>query len=350
MATEGLLALLAQRLNLPVRLVYSREDSLRASTKRHPFRMRYRIGADREGRLTALHAELLGNTGAYTTVGPGVLTRAATLATGPYACPNVLIEGRMAFTNAPPCGAMRGFGAPQVHFALESTLDILAARLGLDPLEIRLVGGYLESLRYAGQRLSLRRVAALCRRDGVDPRCSVEERSAVTPLDPETGQGIPHEAYTWGVQMAEVDVNVETGEVRVVTVLDAGKAINPDHVRAQIEGGVLIGLGFALKEEFLPGETRCFKDYRIPRLKDTPEMVPLFVEVPEPLAPFGAKAVAESAAVPTAPAILNAVADATGARITHLPATSKRVLDALARRREEKGAETRGGRAGPRGE
>jgi xanthine dehydrogenase molybdenum-binding subunit len=99
--------------------------------------MRYKVGCDAEGRLTAVEADMIGDTGAYASVGSKVLERAAGHACGPYRVPNVSIVARAVMTNNPPCGAMRGFGANQAHFAIEGALDLLAAKVGLDGWEMR---------------------------------------------------------------------------------------------------------------------------------------------------------------------------------------------------------------------
>ena len=137
------------------------------------------------------------------------------------------------------------------------------------------------------------------------------------PLDPQTGQGVPYATYAFAAQLALVTVDVLTGEVsveKIVAAHDVGKALHPENVIGQICGGVAMGLGFALMEEFEPGKTLSMKDYHIPTCADMPEVVPIIVESPEPSGPFGAKGVGEPALIPTAPAILNAIADALGAR------------------------------------
>ncbi len=130
-------ALLAQRTARPVRLVLSRDESIRMHPKRHPFVMDYQMGCDAEGRLTALRAQLLADTGAYASVGAKVIERAAAHACGPYYVPDVSVAAQCVYTNNPPCGAMRGFGVNQVAFAVEQMVDQLAARVGLDGYQIR---------------------------------------------------------------------------------------------------------------------------------------------------------------------------------------------------------------------
>lgn len=130
--------LLALRTGRPVKMVYGREESFVGHVHRHPARMRYEHGADADGRLLYVRAEIVLDGGAYTSSTPAVVANAATFAVGPYAVPNVAVDCYGAFTNNPPCGAMRGFGAVQVAFAHESQMDRLAAALGLDPVEVRL--------------------------------------------------------------------------------------------------------------------------------------------------------------------------------------------------------------------
>jgi len=115
-----------------------------------------------------------------------------------------------------------------------------------------------------------------------------------------------------------------------VAAHDIGRVLNPVGARGQVEGAVVMGIGFALTEEFVPGVTRGFAQYRIPTTHDVPEVEAIFVERPDPKGPFGAKGLGECALIPTAPAIVNAIADATGVRIRRLPATRERVVRSLA--------------------
>jgi xanthine dehydrogenase molybdenum-binding subunit len=133
-AQTSLLALMTGR---PVKLTLSREESIRLHPKRHPITMHYTAGCDAEGRLTAVKARMVGDSGAYASVGSKVLERAAGHGCGPYKVPNVDVMSRAAYTNNPPCGAMRGFGANQASFAIEGALDLLAEKTGLDGWEIR---------------------------------------------------------------------------------------------------------------------------------------------------------------------------------------------------------------------
>ncbi len=137
MTVEPFLALLAWKTGRPVRMVWSRYDSLLARPKRHPFTMRYKTGAARDGRLVAQEISLVADAGPYPLLSPRVLFAALAVGAGPYRVPHVAIDARAAFTNNVPSSAMRGFGAMQVTFAYESQMDALAERLGLAPAEIR---------------------------------------------------------------------------------------------------------------------------------------------------------------------------------------------------------------------
>ena len=130
-------ALLARMTGRPVRVTLTREESIRVHPKRHPIRMHYKVGCDAEGRLTAVWARMLGDTGAYASVGAKVLERAAGHSCGPYKVKHVDVESIAAMTNNPPCGAMRGFGANQAHFGIDGALDLLAEKVGIDGWEIR---------------------------------------------------------------------------------------------------------------------------------------------------------------------------------------------------------------------
>ena len=137
LSVQPLAALAAYVTDRPVKVVWSREESLRTGTKRHPFHMDYRVGATRDGRLTAAKAVVIGNTGAYASFGPAVLTRSATMAMGPYECPNVHADAYAVYTNTQVSGAMRGFGAPQMSPCHEPLMDEIGRSCGLSPVEIR---------------------------------------------------------------------------------------------------------------------------------------------------------------------------------------------------------------------
>lgn len=137
MSNQGQTALAAWYLGRPVKTTLSREESLRLHTKRHPIRMEYRAGCDADGKLTALHIRMVGDSGPYASVGMKVLERAAGHASGPYVVPNIDVEAIAARTNNPVCGAFRGFGANQAQFAMEGVMDRLAEQVGISGWEIR---------------------------------------------------------------------------------------------------------------------------------------------------------------------------------------------------------------------
>ncbi len=134
---EVFLGLLAWRTRRPVRMVWSRQESLLARPKRHPFILRYRTGAAQDGTLLAQQVELLADSGAYAYLSALVLMYATVTAAGPYRIPDVAVDARVAYTNNPPTSAMRGFGAMQMVLGYESQIDQVARRLGLDPVELR---------------------------------------------------------------------------------------------------------------------------------------------------------------------------------------------------------------------
>jgi len=137
MSIQAQTCVLARLTGRPVRVSLNREESVRMHPKRHPIKMTYRVGCDAEGRLTAAEIDLIGDSGAYASVGGKVLERAAGHACGPYRVPSLKIHAKAAYTNNPPCGAMRGFGVNQTSFGMEGCLDLLAAKIGLDGWEMR---------------------------------------------------------------------------------------------------------------------------------------------------------------------------------------------------------------------
>ena len=130
-------ALLALKVGRPVKLIYRRDEDMRATTKRHPARVRIRSMCGGDGALLRWEADILMDGGAYNTLSPVVLSRAVLHVTGPYRCPDVFLRGRVVATNTPPNGAFRGFGAPQVAFAVERHMDRIARSLGMDPVALR---------------------------------------------------------------------------------------------------------------------------------------------------------------------------------------------------------------------
>jgi aldehyde oxidoreductase len=197
------------------------------------------------------------------------------------------------------------------------------ARLDLAPGRLRVIeGGVIRDVD----------LAALPRDGFGYVQCAEESFDPPTsPLDA-NGQGKPYAVYGYGAHLAEVEVDLRLGTVkvrRIVAAHDVGRAINPILVEGQIEGGVAQGIGMALMEEFTPGKGENLHDYLIPTIGDVPEIESILVECASSAGPFGAKGIGEQALIPTAPAILNAIHHATGARITRTPATPDRVLSAL---------------------
>jgi len=175
--------MLALRTGRPVKFSYGREESFLGHVHRHPSRIWMRHGANRDGKLVALDVRLMFDGGAYASSSPAVLGNAASMAAGPYEVPHVRVEGTVVYTNNPPCGAMRGFGAPQVCFAHEAQMDKLARELGLDPVELR-----LRNALATGSVLPTGQVVT-----GSAPVRELIERCTALPLpetEPEQGRGV----------------------------------------------------------------------------------------------------------------------------------------------------------------
>lgn len=191
-------------------------------------------------------------------------------------------------------------------------------------------------------KMTMEEAVAVCKKRGVVPVGSGSFTANHTGLDPVDGSGSPWQAYVYGCQVAEVEVDTVTGEVQVLGIWaahDVGRAINPRGVEGQIEGGVVQGLGQALMEDYKLQDgytsTHGLAKYILPTSLDVPQITSIIVEDPDPLSPLGAKGIGEPALVPTAPAIMNAIYDAVGVRITSLPATPEKILAALADKRRE---------------
>ena len=185
-------------------------------------------------------------------------------------------------------------------------------------------------------RIPMKDAVAICKARGVVPVGSASFTAHGTGLDPVDGSGSPWQAYVFGTQVAEVEVDTWTGEVQVLGIWashDVGRAINPRGVEGQIEGGVVQGLGQALMEEYVTEKghaiTHGFAKYILPTSLDIPQINCSIVEDPDPRSPLRAKGIGEPALVPTAPAIMNAIYDAIGVRIKSLPATPEKILAAL---------------------
>lgn len=428
---QGHAALFAWTLQRPVRVRLNRPESLRMHPKRHPMFMRYRLGCDSAGKLTALQADIVGDTGAYASLGAAVLGRSASHAAGGYFVPNVDISARAVYTNNIPCGAMRGFGVNQVTFAMESAVDELCEKGGFDPWQFRydnalenglktttgqtLVSGVglketllavrddFRQARYAGIAIGIKNIGfgnglvdesdvkveiisdrqillhhgwtemgqgidtvaiqMFCEATGIDQPDIIDIRrstsagivggtttasrgtfllgnaildaaekiradlqsASLSELSGRTYWGhwccdwtnepgsadasVTHVAYGYASQVVILD---DQGAVaKVVAAHDVGRAINPQLLEGQVEGGVVMGLGYAFTES-LPledGQLRHSKYGKlgIPRIKSTPEIVVKLVEVADPHGPWGVKGVGEIGLVPTAAAAANAV-------------------------------------------
>lgn len=215
-----------------------------------------------------------------------------------------------------------------------------AAGLALrDKILRRCNAGPGAELRLQGGRLSVidgDTEHAIALDEGADDNgyaLSVEESydPPTSPLD-ENGQGTPYAVYGYGAQLAEIEVDTKLGTVKVLRITaahDLGRTINPLLAEGQIEGGIAQGLGLALMEEFIPGRTENLHDYLIPTIGDVPPIESILIEKTDPEGPMGAKGLGEHVLIPTAPAILNAIRHATGARVDRLPALPHRVLAAI---------------------
>jgi CO/xanthine dehydrogenase Mo-binding subunit len=213
----------------------------------------------------------------------------------------------------------------------EVLLSQAATILKIDRGDLVLEDGMVKSRTNHQKSVSFEKIAQQALRAGLPLKWQGYFDPATTPLDPETGSGAPYGTYAFATHVAEVEIEILTGEVKVLRVIaahDVGKAINPGNVQGQIYSGVAMGVGFALMEEFHPGKTESMKDYQIPSCADMPQVTTIIVEDFEPTGPYGAKGVGEPALIPTAPAIVNAIADALGVRIYDLPANLERVLKA----------------------
>src|SRR5690606_30882993 len=500
LSVQPLIGLVALKTGRPAALVYTRQESMASTTKRHPAAMTATIGADAEGRIVAMTFEGEFNTGAYASWGPTVATRVPVHASGPYFTPAYHATGRAVHTNGPVSGAFRGFGVPQAALMQETLYDELADRLGIDRLDFRLrnalrdgqatvcghvmesgvgITACLEALQphwsralaeaeafnaahqhvrrgvgvascwygcgntgipnpstmkmgisadgrvvlhqgavdigqgsntvipqIAAQALGLKletftfvygdtaltpdagktsgsrqtyisgkaaELSGKALRDQILRFANVSDAaslsleggrlivregeasrtigladlpadadgfvfSACESYDPPTvpldakGQGKPYAVYGWGAQIAELEVDMKLGPAKLIKITaahDVGRAINPLLAEGQVEGGIAQGIGLALMEEYVPGRTENLHDYLIPTIGDVPAIETILIEVPDPEGPYGAKGLGEHVLIPTAPAILNAIRHACGARVTKVPATPERVLAAI---------------------
>jgi CO/xanthine dehydrogenase Mo-binding subunit len=481
MSVQIILALAAWKLGRPVKIVWSREESMLGHHKRHQMFFKTRWGATKEGKLVAAEVEAISDAGAYAYTSTKVLGNTTLMCTGAYEIPNVKVDAYAVYTNNIPGGAFRGFGGPQGLFAAETQMNKLAEELGLDPVELRMknlvhegsilsvgtplprgvsmpevveeaarAGGWkcsgdtwqrprapsstLKNKRYGigyacgyknvgfsfgapeqcTAKIELRGATeieeAIVYHSGADcgqgahtvfaqmaaealelpfekvrvivsdtaytadsgsasasrltfmagnsilgaaelalKKWRDEERPAIgvyqyrppktTPYDPETGKSEPNFAYGYVAEVAEVEVDVETGHVRLLRVWcadDVGAAVNPQQVQGQIEGAVAQAQGYAILENLVHTEgkllTPHLSTYLIPTVLDVPQEVnSLILEYPDPIGPFGARGMGEMPYLPMAPAVAAAVHDAVGIWFDEFPLTPDRVLRELQR-------------------
>jgi CO/xanthine dehydrogenase Mo-binding subunit len=470
MSVQIALALAAWKLQRPVRIIWSRQESIIGHGKRHAATLRSKWGASKEGKVVAAEIEIIGDAGAYMYTTNKVLGNSAITCIGPYFIPNVKSDVYGVYTNNVPGAAFRGFGAPQALYMAELQMDKLAEKLDMDPVEFRLMNALRDGLTLGvgtpapgpvsvpeviqaaadkfdwsnykvqknGHLLRGRGFAAGFKNVGFSfgyqencwarvelhgdatidqvillhasaevgqgthtvmaqmvaeatgvplekvtlvtsdsaimgnsgsvsasrmtfmsgnairgaakaalKKWVSEERPAVgefkylapatTPFDKGTGYSTPNFAYAYSAQAAEVEVDTETGHVRVLRIVaadDLGKAINPDLVVGQIEGGVVQAQGYAMLEDYKTKDGYVLTDqlstYLIPTIWDIPEKVEsVILEVPDPNGPWGARGVGELPFLPTAAAISAAVHDATGVWYNEFPLTPERILRGL---------------------
>ncbi|MFA5874297.1 MAG: molybdopterin cofactor-binding domain-containing protein, partial [Anaerolineales bacterium] len=198
-------ALLANVTKQPVKLLFDRHESLLVHPKRHATQIRVKIGAKRDGRLTAVETELYGDTGAYASLGEKVMTRATTHSAGPYEAPHVRADCYAMYTNNPPAGAFRGFGVTQSAFAVESMMDMLAAELGLDRVELRRMNALrVGSITNTGQELreSVGLRECIDKAEAEMLRLSRAEAPGCLPFESRPVPGAPHLRRAWGFAVA----------------------------------------------------------------------------------------------------------------------------------------------------
>jgi CO/xanthine dehydrogenase Mo-binding subunit len=215
--------------------------------------------------------------------------------------------------------------------ALKKTLQSVAEGI-LGEKDLLFADEEIYSETHPEKRISFKTLAKECHNQGLPMVETGLHEVTTEDVDPETGQGNAYSTYAYATQLAEVEVDTETGEVevlRIVAATDVGKAINPSNVEAQIEGGIVMGLGYALTEEIkLKGgyiQTKSLGEYMIPTSMDIPYIETHIIEIPVSTGPYGAKGVGEPALIPTAPAILNAIANALDVRVTDLPANLENI-------------------------
>ena len=209
----------------------------------------------------------------------------------------------------------------------------------VDPEKIQTGNGFVWAAE-TNFRESMAEAVEHVKKRGVVPVGSANFTAHHTGLSPTDGSGTPWQAYVFGCQVAEVEVDTLTGEVQVLGVWaahDVGRAVNPRGVEGQIEGGIVQALGQGLMEDYKLAQghttTPGFAKYILPTSLDVPHVTSIIVEDRDPIGPLGVKGIGEPAMVPTIPAVMNAIYDAIGIRITSLPASPERILEALEKKR-----------------
>lgn len=226
--------------------------------------------------------------------------------------------------------------------AKEVLFEVAAPMLGVKPEQLEARDRKIQVKNFPQRSLRIGEVANHAQVGrGQPPLGSASWNPPTVAMDPETGQGKPFSTYVYATQIAEVDVDDETGEVEIIRIVaahDCGTPINPMLVEGQVEGGISMGIGFALQEQILFDDAGrqvnpSLTNYIMPTSLDMPQIDVHIVPNHDPTGPFGAKGVGEPTSVPTAAAILNAIHDAVGVRITSLPATSEKILMAIKAKR-----------------
>ena len=229
-----------------------------------------------------------------------------------------------------------------VRMAAERAKAILfegaAEVLAVEPGQLEAKDHHIEVKGFPHRRMPISEAARRCQLVLGRPAIGTASWNPPTvPMDPETGQGKPFNTYVYATQIAEVDVDDETGEVEVIRIVaahDCGTPVNPMLVEGQVEGGIAMGIGYAMQEEILFDAAGAqinpnLTNYILPTTLDMPEIDVQIVQSYDPTGPFGAKGVGEPTSVATAAAIVNAIHDAVGVRIASLPASAEKVLAAM---------------------
>ncbi len=263
----------------------------------------------------------------------------------PYDTIQILTADTLTTPNAGPTSASRvtyvtGMAMLKAARAMKRNLQSVAEKI-LGQKDLLFGGERIYSMSHPEKAISFKALAKAAHLGGVPMVETAWQDITTKDVDPETAQGDAYSAYAYATQLAEVEVDTDTGKVevlRMISATDVGKAINPLNVEGQIEGGIAMGLGYALTEEIKEEggylKTRNLGEYMIPTSMDVPPIETHIVEVPLPSGPYGAKGVGEPALIPTAPAVLNAIANALHIRVADLPANLEN-LHRLIREKEK---------------